>query len=310
MGLRVVITDTDLGSTEIERRVLQDGLGDVDLVVGSCATEDDVIALAADADALIVQWAPVSARVMDHLTRCSLISRYGIGVDMIDVAAARAHGIAVRNVPHYCVEEVATHAVAALLTLWRRLPQLDASLRSGTWNAADVMRGVTRLSDATLGLVGLGRIGSAVGRAFAGLGAHVIAYDPYAGERSDVELVELPELAARADLISLHCPLTEQTRHLVDRAWLAHVKPTAVLVNTARGPLVDEDAVADALIRGALAGAALDVFAEEPLPLGHRLRQDVPNLLLSAHAAWCSAEALPALQAQAAHNVVEHFRTH
>ena len=305
--LRVVITDCDLGSTDVEEQILRDTLGpDTEVLVAQCRTPQDVLAVGRDADALIVQWAPVPAEVIHQLERCRLISRYGIGVDMIDVRTAQARGIEVRNVPHYCTEEVATHAVSLLLALWRRLPQLDRSVRSGEWSAMAVAGTTRRLSGATLGLVGMGRIATLVAEVFAAFGTTVLAYDPFATPVDGIEFVPLAELATRADLVSLHCPLTEQTRNLVGAELLALLPDGAVLVNTARGGLVDVEALVAALSDGRLAGAGLDVFATEPLSMHSPLRT-APNLLLGPHAAWCSAEALPSLQAEAARNVTNYF---
>jgi D-3-phosphoglycerate dehydrogenase len=304
---RIVITDCDLGPADAETAILRAAFGpDVEVLVGDCRSADDVLSMAADADALLVQWAPITAEVLSGLRRCSVISRYGIGTDMIDKAAAQARGIEVYNVPHYCAEEVATHAVALLLALWRRLPALDGSVRAGRWDAGGVVGDVGRLSGATLGLVGLGQIAAIVARVFRSFGTRVVAYDPYAAAADGIELVGLAELAARGDLVSLHCPLTEETRHVVDESFLAALRPHAVLVNTARGDLVDAEALTSALVGRRLAGAGLDVFGTEPLAPDSPLRS-CPNLLLSPHAAWCSAEALPALRAEAAHNIVRHF---
>lgn len=309
MPRQVVITDCDLGPTDAEERILRAGLGeDVVVHVADCRSAEDVIAAGRDADALLVQWAPVPATVIAQLDRCRVISRYGIGVDMIDVAAARERGIEVLNVPHYCTEEVGTHAVAMLLALWRRLPQLDASVRRGEWSAKAVAGSARRLSGATLGLVGMGRIAAVVADAFRAFGTTVIAYDPYAALTQGVEQVELADLAARSDLVSLHCPLTEQTRSIVGGDFLERLPDGAVVVNTARGELVDVDALTAALAGGRLAGAGLDVFATEPLEADSPLRT-AQNLLLGPHAAWCSVDALPALQAGAAENIVRFFTT-
>jgi D-3-phosphoglycerate dehydrogenase len=301
---RVLLTDNDLGDREWEVSLLEEHL-EADVIVADCVTAADVLAEVRrhDPHAIITQWAPVTADVMDAATSCRVISRVGIGVDMIDVAAARQRGIEVRNVPHYCTEEVATHAVAMALAMWRRLPQFDAAVRAGIWDAASHAPEIGRLSEATVGLIGCGRIGGLVGRAFEAWGAEVIVVDPMPGEDGYAR-VSLQELAARADIISLHAPLLESTRHMVDASFLAALERRPVLVNASRGGLVDADAAVAAVQRGALRGLALDVFEDEPLPDGHPLRS-APDTLLAPHAAWCSAQALPDLRRGAIMNVVD-----
>ncbi|AEV85061.1 D-3-phosphoglycerate dehydrogenase [Actinoplanes sp. SE50] len=301
-GPHIVITDCDLGDTDIEEELLISGL-DARVTVARCKSEDDVIDAAGDADALLVQWAPITARVLEALPHLRAISRYGIGLDMIDLDAARTRGIEVANVPHYCTEEVASHAAALLLALWRRLPALDRSVRAGRWEPVPVMAGVKPLSSATLGLLGAGRIAQLTARPFTALGTRVVAYDPYATATPGViELVGLDELAD-ADLISLHAPLNAETRHLVDAAFLSRLKSHAVLVNTARGALVDTAALIDALRGERIAGAGLDVYETEPLPAHHELTS-LERVLITPHAAWCSTDALPTLQRQAAENLL------
>jgi D-3-phosphoglycerate dehydrogenase len=315
MRLRVVITDCDLGDPAAEVSLLRERL-DAEVVVAACRTADDVLAASRDADALLVQWAPVTREVIAQLNRCQAISRYGIGLDMVDLDAAEERGVTVYNVPHYCTEEVATHTVAMLLALFRRLPQLDASVRNGQWDAPGVLRGRGRLSDATLGLVGLGRIGRLVAAPFLAMGTRVVAYDPGIDGRAvavetatgagRIELTSLTEVAERSNLISLHCPLTADTAHVVGADFLRRVQPGTVLVNTARGGLIDIDALSCALQDDRIQAAGLDVFADEPLPADAPIRE-LDRVLLSPHAAWCSDAALPALKHEAANNLVRHF---
>lgn len=303
----VFITDCDLGPLDHERALLEGELH-ATLRAGNCRSEDDVIAqIDGGEQALMVQWAPVGARTFDALPELRIVSRYGIGLDMVDVEAATARGIAVANVSTYCLEEVASHTIATLLAVQRRLPALERSLRAGRWETPVVCAGVRRLSELTLGLVGLGRIAERVAAMARGLGMAVIAYDPLAPESPAIERVTLDHLLARADAISLHCPLTDATRHLMNAERLAAMRPGSVLVNTARGGLVDSAALAGALDRGPLAGAALDVFEAEPLPAGDPLRGR-EDVLLTPHAAWYSDAALPALQRGCAENVLAFMR--
>jgi phosphoglycerate dehydrogenase-like enzyme len=300
----VLLTDSDLGDRSFEVGLLTDALP-VDVVVADCVTETDVLEQIRRHDpvAIVTQWAPITAAAIAAATSCAVISRIGIGVDMIDVQAARDRGIPVLNVPHYCTEEVATHAVAMAMSLWRRLPQFDAAVRSGEWDAASGAPLIGRLSSSTVGLIGCGRIGALVGRAFEVWGADVIVVDPVPGD-DGFERVSLSELAERADVISLHAPLLESTRHVIDEGFLASVRRAPVLVNTSRGGLVDLDAAVAAVADGRLGGLGLDVFEEEPLAAEHPVRQ-APNTLLAPHAAWCSRDALPELRAGAIMNVID-----
>ena len=304
----VFITDCDLGGIDAQREALIHELG-ARVAVGACRTTAEVIEHGGGADALVVQWAPITREVVQALPRCKLISRYGIGLDMIDVEAATEEGIAVANVSDYCLEEVAGHTTAMLLALSRRLPLLDASVRAGTWDARAIAQGMAPMSELTLGLIGCGRIARLVARPFQALGVHVLASDPVAPAEDGIEIVGLEELLERSDLVSLHCPLTPQTRHLINRRTLGHVKRGAILVNTARGELIDEDALAAALEDGSIAAAALDVFAAEPPASDSPLRK-CDNVLLSPHAAWYSDRALQRLRSGAVQNVIDFFLGH
>jgi D-3-phosphoglycerate dehydrogenase len=301
----ILLTDSDLGDRELEAGWLRDAL-DAEVVIAQCRTADDVLAAVREhhPEAIVTQWAPVTAEVIEEARgTCRVISRIGIGVDMVDLAAATAAGIPVRNVPHYCTEEVATHAVALALALWRRLPQLDAEVRGGVWNAASHVGDIQRLSTATVGLIGCGRIGLLVAKAFEVWGATVIVVDP-APASDGYERVTLAEVAERADIISLHAPLLESTRHVIGEDFLRSTKRRPVLVNTSRGPLIDIPAAVRAVDEGVLRGLGLDVFEIEPLPADDPVRA-VRNTLLAPHAAWCSAEALPDLRRGAIDNVIE-----
>lgn len=306
MAIRVLIADNDLGDSRLETTILETAIG-AEVHVASCRSEDDVLAAVDDVrpEALIVQWAPITERVLEAAAELAVISRVGIGTDMIDVSAATSRGIPVMNVPHYCTEEVATHAVALGLSLWRRLPQFDRELRDGRWNAASSAPLVRRLSESTVGLIGLGRIGRLVATAYAALGATVLAHDPLAGD-DPYRRVSLDELADKSDLISLHAPLLPATHHVVDAEFLERCVRTPVIVNTSRGQLIDQPALVAALESGRIAGAGLDVFDAEPLPADDPIRR-APDTILTPHASWCSVSALPELRREAAMNIVRHF---
>ncbi|MBY6060989.1 C-terminal binding protein [Microbacterium esteraromaticum] len=301
----ILLTDSDLGDRSLEAGWLRDEL-DAEVVIANCRTPEEVVAAVREhrPHAIITQWAPVNAEAIEAARdSCRVISRLGIGIDMVDLAAAAAAGIPVRNVPHYCTEEVASHAVALALALWRRLPQLDAQVRSGGWNAAAHAGDIGRLSSATVGLIGCGRIGLLVARAFEALGSKIVVVDP-APANDGYERVSLRELADRADIISLHAPLTESTRHIVDEAFLMSLSRRPVLVNTSRGPLIDVPAAVRAVEQGRLRGLGLDVFEVEPLPADDPVRS-ARNTLLAPHAAWCSTEALPDLRRGAVQNAID-----
>lgn len=304
MTWRVLITDNDLGDSALEREILERELG-AQVHVAHCATEAEVLEAVnrIRPHALLVQWAPITARVLNAAQpELVAIARFGIGIDMIDTAAARDHGVTVDNVPDYCIEEVATHSVALALALWRRLPALDAELRDGQWAATAHAPEIRRLSQSTVGLIGLGRIGSRVAAAFDALGARVIVSDPIAGE-DPYPRVGLAALAAEADLVLLHAPLVPATRHIVGRDLLAQFRRRPIIVNTSRGGLIDTEALVEALTSGQIAGAGLDVFEEEPLAADHPIRT-APNTLITAHAAWASDAALPELRERTARAVV------
>ena len=305
--MKILITDNDLGDGALEINLLKQYLN-AEVLIAQCKSEDDVIKSLSEfnPDAVIVQWAPVKAKAISLMSNVKIISRIGIGMDMIDLEAAAQAGIPVKNVPHYCTEEVATHALSLALSLWRKLPQLDAEMRSGKWAAASHANTIKQLSKSTIGLIGTGRIGSLVGKYFTGVGAKVIAFDPYASGHG-FESVELAKISAESDLISLHCPLTSENKHLINDEFLASTSKKPILINTSRGGLIDPAAVDRALKSGVLAGAGLDVYEVEPLPMDDILRSS-PNTILTPHSSWCSVQALPELRKEAVMNIVNFYK--
>ncbi len=269
--------------------------------------------LAVERDAVAILAGPIIPLDRDHLERltvCRAVVRYGVGLDNVDVPVANELGIGVTNVPEYGHEEISNHAIALLLALYRKLFEFDGAVRRGG-AGAPAPHEVTRLSHATLGLVGFGRIGRHVARKAKAFGLTVVAYDPYANpavaEAAEVKLVELDELLQTADCVSLHVPLTAETRHLIGARELGLLKPGATVVNIGRGGLVDETALVEALRSGHLAGAALDVTEIEPLPLDSPLL-DAPNVILTPHVAWVSEAALKDLRtltAEAAQRLID-----
>jgi D-3-phosphoglycerate dehydrogenase len=303
MSFIVAITDYVFPSLEPERAVL-DPLG-VDLRPQQCRSEDEIIALARQADAVLNCYAKMTARVIEALERCRIIARYGIGVDNVDVAAANKARIPVTNVPDYCIDEVSDHAMALLLALAREITAADRAVKSGTWDVVP-HAAIRRISGQKLGLIGFGKIARALASKARSLGMKVLAYDPYLeptliGEQR-ADPMSLDRLLSEADAISIHVPLSPQTRNLIGAAELARMKPTAFIINTSRGGIVDEDALALALKEGRLAGAALDVLSVEPPPPAHPLRQ-APNIILTPHLAFYSRESVIELQTKAAEEV-------
>jgi D-3-phosphoglycerate dehydrogenase len=294
----VVITDCDHDNVDPERAVLEGH--DVELRVLACRTPEEVAAQAGDADILINQYVPITGEVLDALPRCRLVVRYGVGVDNVDVAAATERGVWVANVPDYGRDEVADHTLALALSLLRGVVVLDRSVRDGGWDLAPA-RPLRRLSTLTWGVVGCGAIGTATAKRAAGLGMRVLGYDlPQVPSAPPVERAGLEELLETADLVSLHAALTPESRHLIGAAARGRMRPTAFLVNTARGGLVDTAAVLAALDTGKLAGAALDVLAGEPPDdLGWRVARH-PRVVATPHAAWYSEEAFHTLKTDVA----------
>ena len=299
--MKIVITDYRFPDIDQERRAVEAAGGT--LVAGQAVTEDQVAELCRDADAVLNVRAPVTRRAIAAMARCRIIVRYGIGVDTIDIPAATERGIYVANVPDYCLDEVSDHALTLLMMLSRQIMPSMALAREGTWSVSQ-MPPVFRLRGQSCGLFGCGRIGSLLAGKVSALGMRVIVHDPYlSAERAremGAELVSFEELLVRADFISLHAPLTEETRHVFGAAAFAKMKNTASIINTARGGLIDEDALLAALDSGRLYGAGLDVMESETVvtPVRAALVQH-PKIVVTAHTAWLSREARATLQLRA-----------
>jgi D-3-phosphoglycerate dehydrogenase len=295
---KVVLTDYVWESLDLERTTL-DGIAE--LVALQTKRPDEFVAEAADCDALLNTYAgPITAEVMARMPRCRIIARYGIGVDTIDLEAATAAGIIVTNNPTYCIDEVADHTMALLLACARKVALYDRLVRAGRWEVPPG-KPMFRLAGRTLGLVGFGNIARAVAGRAAAFGMRVLYADPFvrAGQFAvPGEKAELAELLGEADFVSVHPPLVPETRGLMNDEAFARMKPTAFLVNCARGPIVDTPALVRALDAGQIAGCALDTTDPEPLPDPHPLRGR-DNVLITPHAAWYSEQALVGLQAGA-----------
>jgi D-3-phosphoglycerate dehydrogenase len=310
LSSKVLVTDHAWPSLDIERRVLASV--EAELVVASSTNEAELVELSHDVDAILTNWATVPPAALDVATKCVLVSRYGVGVDNIPVAHATELGIAVSNVPDFCRDEVSDHTMALLLSCARRVVYLSRETREGVWSLKQASH-LRRLREQTVGLVGFGSIARAVVPKARAFGLRVITYTPRlpleitAGE---VEAVEsLDSLLAQSDYVSLHAPLRAETVQMIGERELRLMKPSAYLINTARGGLVDEVALRRALVEGWIAGAALDVLAQEPPP------HDLPllrlgGLFVTPHAAFYSDSAISELQQRAAENVATALRGH
>jgi D-3-phosphoglycerate dehydrogenase / 2-oxoglutarate reductase len=259
-----------------------------------------------DAEVILTTWIRFAPEAIRTLERCRLIVRYGIGVDTIDLAAATECGIVVANAPTHCMHEVADHAAALALSFARRIPWLDREIRAGNWSTVQRdLWGVRRLSTLTLGVIGMGKIGRQFARRMAPFGFRILGYDPYLGDEQISALGATPatldDLLRESDLVSLHVPLMPQTRHLIDASKLALMKPTAAIVNTSRGPVIDEPALIEALQEERIFGAALDVlYQEPPAPDNPLLQMDPLRVILTPHFGASSAEIFPDLHNEVA----------
>ncbi len=298
----VLITDCDHPTVDIERAILADAGLAVDL--RACRTSEDVIDAATEVRpvGLLVQYARIGGDVLRALPDCRAIGRYGVGLDTIDLETAARLGVRVVNVPDYCTDEVADHALGLILGLTRGIVPLDRGVQRGVWDFRLAGR-VRRSSSQRLGVIGLGRIGTALARRALALGYDVVATDPRGAIVPGVRLVELDELLLTSDVVSVHAPLDVTTHHLIDEHALASMRPTAILVNTSRGALVDHDALVSALRAGRIAGAGLDVQEREPLAPDDPL-VGLPNVILTPHAAFYSEESLVEMKTKVAERLV------
>jgi D-3-phosphoglycerate dehydrogenase len=307
---KVAIADYDFGDVEVEREIVEEA--GFELIAAHCKSEEEVIEVAHDAAAVLAQYATISARVIAELSECRVIARYGTGVDIVDVDAATKHDILVTNVPSdWCENEVADHAMALLLAVARKINVYDRATRGGAWRWQSGAP-IHRLRGSVLGLLSFGAIARAIAVRAAGFGLRVTAHDPYVPAEeitaTGVEGVSFDQLVAQSDCLVIQAPLTPETHHLFDEAQLRRMKPSAILVNTARGPIIDDRALHRALSEGWIAGAGLDDIEEEPakirdwLPDNPLLRLD--NVVITPHAAYYSEEAIGTVRRFAAEEVV------
>lgn len=296
---KVVIADYDFGDVDIERSIVT--RAGFELVAAQSKSEDDVIANASDADAVLTQYAEIGKRAIDSFKRCKIIARYGIGVDIVDVDEATRRNIVVTNVPNdWCMNEVADHAVALLMALVRKLPQYDDATRAGEWQW-QTGRPIQRLQEGTVGLFSFGAIAKEVARRMKGFGVKkIIACDPYADKNDasalGVPLVSFEELLTKSDYLVIQAPLTKETRGRFSEAELRRMKKGAILVNTARGPIVKDEDLYRVLKDGWLGGAGLDDLEEEPAKQAHWKATNplfsLDNVIVTPHAAYYSEQSI------------------
>jgi D-3-phosphoglycerate dehydrogenase len=297
----VVVTDQAFGGVDRERAVAE--AHGADFSDHQVRTEEETLAAVTGASVVFVNFAPITRSVLESLAPGAVVIRYGIGYDNVDAVAAAELGVAVCNVPDYGADTVADHTVALILASLRKVGRYTDTIRTAGWVAPSELGSIRGFAETTIGLVGTGRIGRAVAKRLGPFGFRVIAFDPFVDAdslRADgIEPVTFDRLLGESDLVSLHAPLTAENRHLLGDEQFSAMRPGAMVVNTSRGPLIDEDALASALGDGRLGAAALDVFEEEPLPAASQLRF-LSNVLLTPHAAFFSDTSLAALQRLAA----------
>jgi D-3-phosphoglycerate dehydrogenase / 2-oxoglutarate reductase len=307
--MKVVITDYTFPSLEIEEGILQSA--GFEVVGGQCKTAETLIPLVSDADAVIAQFAPVTADVIAAMSRARVIVRYGIGVDNVDLDAARARGIPVCNVPDYCIDEVADHTLAFILATTRQVVPNTLRVRAGKPGLATPLDRMLTLRHLTVGIVGFGRIGREVAARLLAFKCRTLVHDPaispFEIEKHGCHHVDLARIFAESELITLHCPSTAQTRGMINRESLGLMRPGVILINVARGDLVDPTALTDSLRQGHVAAAALDVFNPEPIPADHPILH-LDNVIVASHIASASVPAVRKLRETAAHLALAALR--
>lgn len=303
----VAVTDYGFPDLQPEEQLLQP-LG-FRFVTGQCKTAAEVGRLCREADAVLTQWAPVTAEAIAQMDKCKIIVRYGIGVDNVDLDAASEKGIPVVNVPDYAVQEVADHTLALLLSLMRKIPAIAEQVRGGVWQIAP-RRPIIGLKNKTIGTAGFGNIAREVIRRAKAFGMRAVAYDPYVADSAfqelGVERVDWNGLLAESDILSVHLPLTKDTKHILNGQAFEAMKPGAYLINTSRGGVVHTGDLVAALERQALAGAALDVLETEPIEADHPLLR-MDQAIVTSHCAWYSEDSFERLQRYAALEIKRLF---
>lgn len=302
---KVVITDSDFKDFDIEQKELEKV--NASLSVSQCKSEKELIEATKDADGLIVQYANINSNVIKSLKKCKVIARYGIGVDTLDVQAATEHNICIVNAQEYCLDEVSNHAITLALACMRKIVILNNAVKNGIWDVK-IATPVFRLKNRKFGLVGFGNIAKKVARKVQAFGFNIISYDPYVSSsvmsECNVEKVELEDLLRESDVVSLHLPLNKHTKYIISKKELKLMKETAFVINTSRGPLINQEDLYNALNEKWIAGAGLDVLEEIPTNSDHKLLK-LDNLVITPHTAFYSEESLRDLKRIAAVGVAQ-----
>jgi len=299
---QVVITDCDHGSIEEEKEEL--GKIGAELILAQVKEEGDLIRACKEADGIINQYSLLTRRVLENLPKCKVISRYGVGLDPVDLKAATDLGIIVANVPAYCMDEVSNQTISMLLGLMRKVVFFDQKVKSSQW---DFRQGIPihRTTGKAMGLIGCGKIGLEVAKKISAFGIRVITFDPYIEKAPEgIELTDFDTVLKESDFISIHCPLNESTRHLIGEREFKKMEKKPLLINTSRGPIIDEKALIQALKEGHISGAGLDVLEEEP-PDSQNPLLKMENVILSPHIGFYSEESISELKRRTAKNVSE-----
>jgi D-3-phosphoglycerate dehydrogenase len=301
---KIVITDHGFANIDPERAVLEKS--GYTLVDAQCKTEEELLAATKDAFAIIVQWAPITEKIITNMDNCRLIVRYGIGIDNLDLAAAKEKQIPVCNVPDYCIDEVADHTMSLAMALNRQLPATDQRVRDGIWKIIPPGN-VPACKDSLFTTMGFGRIARSVLKRASAFNFRLAAYDPFVSEQEmgemGVKKISFEEAIFESDILSLHLPLNETTSHIINKETLTKMKQTAILINTSRGGLINTLELAQALHENEIGGAGIDVFEQEPLQPDHAILS-APNALITSHTAWYSKRSIPILQQFAAQEVL------
>lgn len=304
MNRKVLITDYVWPSLDPEQKILEEA--GFELVVAPDSKEETLADLAADVDAIMFCFAQVTEKVLRASPKCVIAARYGIGVDNVNIPVCTELGIVVTNVPDYCIDEVTEHTFGMVIALNRRLVPHDRAVKGGGWSSVTLDQPMKRMNGATFGVIGYGRIGRSVGEKANALGMSVLTYDPMLEPGQDVGVAEsmtFERVLAESDFISVHVPLTDQTRGMIGKDELATMKPGAIIVNPARGGLIDEHALADALESGHIAGAGLDVMEPAPPSKDHPLLKQ-ENVIITPHTAFFSQASTLELETRTAQEVV------
>ena len=301
---KIVVTDDRYKDYEEEKKTLESL--NIELVIADCRTPEEVIEACRDADGILCNLAPIPAEVIDKLQKCKIISRYGVGYDNVDISACSAKGIVVANVPDYCAEEVSDQALALLMGCARKIARRDAQVRNGEWNIGN-KDPIYRMAGKTFAFLGFGMIARCLYRKIKGLNfAKILVYDPFIDEETiqsfGAEKADWETAFKSADFISVHMPLNEKTRKSINKEAFALMKKTSIIINTSRGPIIDEEALIAALKTGQINSAGLDVHEKEPMDKDDPL-MEIENCILTDHIGWYSEEAMAELKRKAAENI-------